>query len=87
MLNTVAKLGLLLLVIFIFNIRVLTNNIIQLHVSAPEFGIVCHPKYANCQKSNLKRKFEKFSLFAIFHVEDTYVEAPTLLLKLAKYVK
>ena len=27
-----------------------------------EFGIVCHPKYANCQKSNLKRKFEKFYL-------------------------
>ena len=54
--------GLLLLVIFIFNIRVLTDNIIQLHVSAPEFGIVCHPKYANCQKSNLKRKFEKFYL-------------------------
>ena len=44
------------------NFRVLTNNIIQLHVSAPEFGIVCYPKYANCQKSNLKRKFEKFYL-------------------------
>ena len=48
--------------IFTFNIRVLTNNVIQLHASAPEFGIVCHPKYANCQKSNLKRKFEKFYL-------------------------
>ena len=56
------KLGLLLLVIFTFNIRVLTNNVIQLHASAPEFGIVCHPKYANCQKSNLKRKFEEFYL-------------------------
>ena len=44
------------------NIRVLINNIIQLHVSAPEFGIVCHPKYANCQKSNLKRKSVKFYL-------------------------
>ena len=41
---------------------VLTNNIIHLHVSAPEFGIVCHPKYANYQKSNLKREFEKFYL-------------------------
>ena len=56
------KLALLLLVIFIFNIHVLTNNIIQLHVSAPELGIVCHPKYANCRKSNLKIKFEKFYL-------------------------
>ena len=38
------------------------NNIIQLHVWAREFGIVCHPRNTNCQKSNLKRKFEKFYL-------------------------
>ena len=68
--------------IFIFNIHVLTNNTVQLHASAPKFGIVCHSKHANCQKSNLKRKFKK--LFAIFHAADTYVEATTLLLKMAK---
>ena len=43
-------------------VHILTNNIIQLHFSAPEFRIVCHPKNTNCQKSNLKRKFEKFCL-------------------------
>ena len=74
------------MVIFIFNIRVLTNNIIQLHVLAPEFGIVCHPKYANCQESYLKKKVREI-LFAIFHAKDTYVEAPALLLTMAKYVK
>ena len=73
------KLGLLLhMVIFIFNIRILTNNIIQLHAWAPEFGIVCHPKYANCQNKQFKKKVREI-LFAIFHPEDTHVKAPILI--------
>ena len=39
--------------------------------------------------STLKKQFKKKVreiLFAIFHAEDTYVEAPTLLLKMTKYV-
>ena len=55
-------------------VRILTNKIIQLHVSAPEFRIVCHPKYANCQKKQFKKKVREI-LFAILHAEDTYVEA------------
>ena len=49
-------LGLLLLVISIFNNHDLTNNrnnIIHLIVSAPKFRTVCQPKYANCQKKSI----------------------------------
>ena len=67
----------LLLVISIFNVGDFTNNIIQLIVSAPKFGTVCQPKYANCQQNRVKKKIRE-SLFAIFHAEDTYVEASTL---------
>ena len=36
----------MMMVIFIFNIRVLTNNIIQLHVEAPTF-LLKMAKYVN----------------------------------------
>ena len=60
------KLGLLLLVIFVFNIRVLTNNIIQVRTSAPEFGIVSHPKYANCQKKQFRKKVQEIQPICCF---------------------
>jgi len=37
-------------------------------------------------KKQFKKKVREI-LFAIFHAEDTYVETPTLLLKMTKYVK
>ena len=65
------KLGLLLLVIFIFNIHVLTNNTIQIRTSAPEFGIVSHPKYANCQKKQFRKKVQEIQPICCFFMLRT----------------
>ena len=47
--------------------------------------IVLEIMHCACKKK-FKKKVQEI-LFAIFHAEDTYVEAPTLLLKMTKYVK
>ena len=44
------------------------------------------PQVHQLPRKQFKKKVREI-LFAIFHAEDTYVEAPTLLLKMAKYVK
>ena len=44
------------------------------------------PQVRQLPKKQFKKKVREI-LFAIFHAEDTYVEAPTLLLKITKYVK
>ena len=44
------------------------------------------PQVRQLPKKQFKKKVREI-LFAIFHAEDTYVEAPTLLLKMTKYVK
>ena len=44
------------------------------------------PQVRQLPKKQFKKSVREI-LFAIFHAEDTYVEAPTLLLKMTKYVK
>ena len=44
------------------------------------------PQVRQLPKKQFKKKVREI-LFAILHAEDTYVEAPTLLLKMTKYVK
>ena len=71
-----------------FYIQYLRLN--QQHNSTTRFGArvwnCLPPKVCQLPKKQFKKKVQEI-LFAIFHAEDTYVEEPTLLLKLAKYVK
>ena len=61
----------------------------QQHNSTTRFGAgvwnCLPPQVRQLPKKQFKKKVRDIT-FAILHAEDTYVEAPTFLLKMAKYV-
>ena len=72
------------------NFYIQYSRLNQQHNSTARFGArvwnCLPPQVRQLPKKQFNKKVREI-LFAIFHAEDTYVEAPTLLLKMAKYVK
>ena len=72
------------------NFYIQYSRLNQQHNSSTRFGArvwnCLPPQVRQLPKKQFKKKVREI-LFAIFHAEDTYVEAPTLLLKMIKYVK
>ena len=72
------------------NFYIQYSRLNQQHNSTTCFGArvwnCLPPQVRQLPKKQFKKKVREI-LFAIFHAEDTYIEAPTLLLKIAKYVK
>ena len=71
------------------NFYIQHSRLNQQHNSTTRFGARvwnCLPPHVRqLPKKQFKRRVREI-LFAILHAEDTYVEAPTFLLKMAKYV-
>ena len=71
------------------NFYIQYSRLNQQHNSTTRFGArvwnCLPPQVRQLPKKQFKKKVREI-LFAIFHAEDTYVEAPTLLLKMTKYV-